>query len=99
MNDAAQFLDLLAEPLQLFLGDTVMLRIAYFHIGLFELFEARAVALRFARPDIGQARVDALSLGAQETEVVHVRRVEGADEQDGMVETLASLVQVESGLL
>ena len=86
VNHPAKFLNLFAEPFKLFLGDAIVLRIARFDVGFFELLEARAVLPRVARPDIGKPRIDPLSLGAQEAEIMHVRGVESAYEQDGIVE-------------
>jgi len=54
MHDTAQLFDLFAKPFELFLGDAIVLRIARFDVGFFELLEARAVLPRVARPDIGK---------------------------------------------
>lgn len=80
MHHAAQFLDPLAEPFEFFLGDAVVLGVARLDVSFLELLEARAVAAGVARPDIGEARIDAFGLGAQKAEIVHVGGVESADQ-------------------
>ena len=80
MHDAAQLLDLRTEPLELFLGHAVMLRVARLDVGILKFFEPRTIPLELARPDISEARINPLSLGPQEGNVVVMRRVERADE-------------------
>ena len=89
MHHAAQLLDLLAKPFELFLGDPVVLGIARLDVGFLELLEARAVAARVARPDVGEPCIDPLGLRSQEAEIVHVWGVEGADEEGCMIKPLA----------
>lgn len=98
VDDAAQLFELRAEPLQLVFGDAVVARVARLDVGVLELLEAGAIALRLARSDMGEAGIDALSLGAQEPEVVDVGGVEGAYEQHAMVEPFCCLVHVERSL-
>ena len=40
-----------------------------------------------------KARIDPLGLGAQEAEVMHVRRIEGADQENAVVKALGGLVE------
>src|SRR3546814_13200554 len=58
-----------------------------------------AIRFQFARPRIDMRLVDALCLRAKKAEVVDVRCVEGADQQDAMVKLLRRLVKVERSLL
>ncbi|MNW13841.1 hypothetical protein D3C71_2118910 [compost metagenome] len=69
-----------------------MLGIAGLHIGFLELFEPRPVDMPFAWPDVSQPPVDPFGLGAQEGEIMHVGRVEGADQQDAMIEAFGRLM-------
>src|SRR3546814_7229413 len=56
MDRAPQFLDTIAEPEKLILGDAVMLRVARLHISFLELLEASAICPRLARPGVDQDR-------------------------------------------
>src|SRR3546814_3755089 len=76
-----------------------MFRISRLHISFLELLEVLAIRFQFARPRIDEPHVDALCLRAKKAEVVDVRCVEGADQQDAMVKLLRRLVQVERSLL
>lgn len=62
VDDAAELLDLLAEPREFFLADAVMLRVARLHIGLLELLEHHALLAVVLGPDIHQAPVDEVGL-------------------------------------
>jgi hypothetical protein len=75
MHDATQFLDPLAEPSEFLFADPVVLGIARLDIGFLELLEHRALLSIVAGPDIGQAPVEPFGLGAQEAEIVNVRRL------------------------
>ena len=67
MHDATQFFDLLTKPLELFLGDAVVFRVARFDVGFPELLEPCAIFTIVARPDVGQAWINTLGLRAQPT--------------------------------
>src|SRR5262249_54832356 len=79
MDGVAEILDASAEPGQLFLADPIMLGVARLHIGILELLEHGALAACLDRPDAMKAPVEPFRLGAQEADIVVVRRVEGAD--------------------
>src|SRR3546814_2295118 len=96
MNRATQFLDAAAKPLQLIVGDAVVLRIAGLHVCLFELFKVRPILAPFTRPSIDQPQIKTLGLGAQEGEVMDVRRVEGADEQNAMIDRKSTRLELQS---
>src|SRR3546814_17328582 len=76
-----------------------MFRRSRLHISFLELLEVLAIRFQFARPRIDEPHVDALCLRAKKAEVVDVRCVEGADQQDAMVKLLRRMVQVECRLL
>src|SRR3546814_8592713 len=82
LDDARQHRYALAEPVQLFLRDAIMFRVARLHIGFLQLLEHCAVTLMLARPCVKQARLDILGLCAQESEVVDVRRIEAARSEE-----------------
>src|SRR3546814_9668871 len=91
VDRAAELFYAVAEPHQFLFGDPVMLRIAGLHIGLFQLLEPCTIFPAFARPGIDQPHVDAFSLRAQEPEIVDMRRVESANQQDAVVKAFRRL--------
>ena len=92
MHSLAELLDRRAEPRQFLRRDHIMLRVACLDVGVLQLFEHRPLAVRVAWPDVDQAAIESLSLGAQEAPIVYVRGVEGADQQDATVEALDYLM-------
>lgn len=72
VDDAAKFLDPRAEPGQFVGADPVMFRVTRLHIGFLELFPPGLVDTPLARPDINQAAIQALGLGAQEANIVNM---------------------------
>src|SRR3546814_774775 len=97
VDRAAELFYAVAEPHQFLFGDPVMLRIAGLHIGLFQLLEPCTIFPAFARPGIDQPHVDAFSLRAQEPEIVDMRRVESANQQDAVVKAFRRLVHQKCG--
>lgn len=91
VDGLAEFLDALGEPGEVFGGDAVVLAVAGLDVGLF--------LAGAGGPDISQAGVDPLGLGAQEGEVVDVGGVEGHYQQHAVVEALGRLVEQEGSLL
>ena len=65
-----------------------MLRIACLDVSFLELLEQRALLAIVAGPDVAKPGIDALGLGAQECQIVHVRCVERANQQHAMIEKL-----------
>src|SRR3546814_11507429 len=57
LDDARQYRYALAEPVQLFLRDAIMFRVARLHIGFLQLLEHCAVTLMLARPCVKQAQI------------------------------------------
>ncbi|MBW4332386.1 hypothetical protein KY084_16175 [Stakelama sp. CBK3Z-3] len=99
VNDATELLNLLTEPFELAPGDAVMLRVARLDAGFLELIEQRPVAANIARPDIGEAAIDALGLRTREAEIMHMGRIESADQQHAVIQAFAGLVQLEGGVV
>ena len=95
VDRATQFLNAAAEPLQFILGDAVVLRIAGLHIGLFQFLKAPPILASFTRPSVDQPHIKPLSLGAKESEVVDVRSVERANQQNAVVKPLRRLMHQE----
>ena len=93
MYNATKLLNLFAKPFKLFFTDAVVFRVSRFDVGFPELLEPRAILTIVARPDERQAIIDPLSLRTQEAQIVHVGRVESADEKDAVVEGLCPLMQ------
>src|SRR3546814_3477123 len=58
LDDARQHRYALAEPVQLFLRDAIMFRVARLHIGFLQLLEHCAVTLMLARPDRKSTRLN-----------------------------------------
>ena len=92
MHHSAKLFDLLTEPLELFLGNSVMLRVARFHVCFLELLEPRAILTVVARPDLSETMINPLGLSAQETQVVDMGSVESADQQYTMIQAFRSLM-------
>ncbi|MNQ80000.1 hypothetical protein D3C85_949630 [compost metagenome] len=72
-----------------------MLRIAGLHICRAQELEASLLKLRHRRPDFRQSRVDRFGRIPQPDQIVGLRRVQRRDEQDGVVEILRSLMEME----
>src|SRR5690606_35706982 len=92
VNHAAEFLNLLTQPRKFFLADAVMLRVARFDIGFFELLEPRTISTKFARPAVNQAHIKTLRLRSQKAEIVNVWCVECANQKNGMVHSFGGLM-------
>ena len=84
-NDACELFDALTKPSKFLSGYAIMLEIAGLHVGIFELLEHRAFLARVHRPDIRQPSIQPLRLGPQKREIVHVGRVECADQQNTVI--------------
>src|SRR5690348_6216346 len=65
-NHACKLLDARGKPTKLLVSDAIVLGVTRLDVGVLELLEHCALAPAIRRPDIGQAAVDALGLGAQE---------------------------------
>lgn len=99
LDDFAEGLYTLPEPGELVLGDAIMFGVARLDVGFLELLEPRPVSLGLARPDLDQARIDPLRLRPQETEVVDVRGVEGADQKNAVIIAFRRLVEFKRSVL
>src|SRR3546814_2589126 len=62
-----------------------MLRVARLHVSFLQLLEECPLAACIRRPSIDQSSVEPLGLSAQEADIMHMRRIEGADQQNTVV--------------
>src|SRR3546814_15719323 len=79
MHDASQLLDLPSKPDQLLVANAIMLRVARLHVSFLQLLEECPLAACIRRPSIHQSSVYPLALMAQEAEIMHLGRIEGAE--------------------
>src|SRR3546814_16908790 len=75
-----------------------MLRVARLHVSFLQLLEECPLAACIRRPSIDQSSVEPLGLSAQEADIMHMRRIEGADQQNTVVETLDCLMELDGGI-
>ena len=75
MDDASKLFDALAEPRQFVPVDPVMLRVSRLDVGVLELFEPCPVLPICAGPCIIKPAVEPLGLGAEEGEIMIMRRL------------------------
>src|SRR3546814_14250259 len=76
-----------------------MFRIAGFDIGVLQEAEAAARLPVVVGPDMDEAPVDLPRLVAEIFQIMAVRRVQRAGQQQRVIETLSSLMQLKRGIL
>ena len=70
---------MLPQPSKFLFADSIVFRISRLHVRILELFEHCPLFSRVRWPNRSQRGMDPFCLRAQESEIVHVRRVKGAD--------------------